>query len=119
MLLKPHMERLVTEFHELQMDLNLHPAHEEGSLLRQFIHRKIRQLEMLHVAMAYLENNSESSINSDVLRGQVGLPDIYETYKQIKLELRFSKRKWQRILRNESRFPKTEERELHASTFAA
>ena len=95
MLLKPSIERLEEEFRELHRELNHSDLSSEALQLKNMIQRKIRQLEMLRVAVSYMNTAPDSE------------PQNFQaSFRRLKLELRFARRKWKRLCSNEVRFQK-------------
>ena len=110
MLLMPSIERLSEEFHELDREL-VNEESEAVLQLKGIIQRKLRQLQMLKVAVSYLDNAAD---NNNIVPS-----DLHASFRRLKLELRFARRKWKRLLSNEIRFQKSQEKRVHVSTFAA
>ena len=98
-LLNPYLGRLRNEYEKLEQELRLHSS-EEAAEFRSLIQPKLASLQTL--------------LNGEVLQIQ---PQA--TFRRLKLELRFAKRKWQRFLCNEARVRRIEEKRNHVSPFAA
>ena len=64
---------------------------------------------MLNLAVSYMNQPTEG----------VDPKDLYASFRQLKLELRFARRKWKRLLSNETRLQKDQGKGHHVSTFAA
>ena len=109
MLLKPFLERLEIEYRSLDLELGLHPATPEIVQLKVILHKKFRQLEMLNVSVSYMDD----------MPGALDPQDLQASLKRLKLELRFARRKYKRLISNESRFRKIQEKRTHVSTVAA
>lgn len=107
-ILKPLIDRLESECLKFEQELNRYTS-EEASQLRSFIQKKMRQLNMLKLSVSYANSLSERPI----------LNDLRDTFRQLKLELRFAQRKWKRVQLGEARMRKNQEKRSRLSTFAA
>lgn len=98
-LLRPLIDRLKVECQDLLRQINGDPS-EEALQLRSFIQRKIRQIEMLGVSVTYANSLPE----------QPDLPVLRNTFRQLKLEMRFAQRRWRRLQLNQTRARKNQEK---------
>ena len=99
MLLTYEIDHLFQEVESLCAELQGNTS-SEGVTLGNFIDRKIRQIHGLQVTLSFLENKQE----------EADLADMCRMFRQIKLELRLCKRKWQRIKTMENRLRKAQEK---------
>jgi len=109
-LLEPLLNRIAAEYLELE-DLVSGEFSEEAAGLRSFIDKKSRQIETVRVSLAYLQQSGFHDIE--------GEPDLRDVLRQLKLELRFTRRRWKRYLVNRERIRRNQERRTHVPTFAA
>lgn len=108
MLLKPYVERLVEDFRQIEEELEQHTT-PEAAQLKALLQRKNRQLEMLNLAVSYLHHDTP----------ELDPKDLYASLRRLKLELRFARRKWKRLLSNEIRTQRNQDKRSHVDTFAA
>lgn len=107
-LLIPLIERLKKDFVQLSDAVSMH--HDEvASEMAAFVQRKVRQLEMLELMASYMGPIPEP----------VAMPDMNQTFRQLKLELRVARRRWHRHLVNEARLKRNQEKRIHVSPVAA
>ena len=105
-LMQPMLDRIEQEYKDLLEEVNdLYT--EEARELRTFIHKKLRQLQMVRVSLCYM-----NQFDRDLERDQF---NIRETLRQHKLELRFARRRWKR---QQAQFEKTGQ-SSRVPTFAA
>jgi hypothetical protein len=108
-LLSPYLGKLRLEFEQLGRELDLRGEAPEVLPLKDLTRKKINQIEDLSASIA------AGTINH---RGdQAGLWQLH--FRKLKLDLRFVRRKWLRVLSNEARSRKLRERKEDAATFAA
>ena len=108
LLLKPNLCLIQNEFVSLKEHMSFENSR-EASLLRQRVDDQMNALgALLH------------SVNSLDLGFQGRVPaHLFLAYKKSKLNLRIAKRTWSRLLSNESRMRKIQERRAHVTTVAA
>lgn len=108
MLLKYEVERLFNEAKKMQEDLEeiKTPETEE---LSQLVERKIKQLQAFNLSFQFMTHDNEWS----------DLNDLYHAFRQVKIELRLSRRKFKRMQTTEARFKKIQVKESHVATFVA
>ena len=106
LLLKPHIERLKAAFQTIEKALD--PRFVEQAELAVRVRKQLTRLDQFLASVASLTQE-----------GSVVPPDWFETYKEIKLELRFAQRKWKLFVSNELRFRRNLKGVSHVSTFAA
>ena len=107
-LLQPHVDYLKNEFEDLRRKIGFESSDEITELLN-YINPRISQLQMLSEAMSSKDDQAEGLASSGVAMA----------YRKLKLELRFARRRWLRILSTESRIRKIQEKRPNVSTFAA
>lgn len=110
-LFQPLLERIEQEYREL-FDEVRDQYTEETVELKNFIQKKLRQLEMVRVSLAYMQQETEGDFSNDPF-------DLRETLRQHKLELRFARRRWKRQRVSQERIRRNQERRTHVPTFAA
>lgn len=108
-LFQPLLERIEGEYEDLSKEID-GVYTQEAVDLRDFIQRKIRQLEKIRVALSYMHHDK------DPLNGQA---DLRETLRQQKLELRFARRRWKRQLISQERIRRNQQRRQNVPTVAA
>jgi hypothetical protein len=89
--------RLLDEYRDLDRQINGNPS-EEVSRLKSFIRKKIQVIEGLDTPV---QNDSHA------------------VFRQLKLELRFAQRSWQRQRLNELRFKKSQTEKDLTTSYAA
>jgi len=109
-LFQPTLERLEKEYHQLSED-TIDTISSEATEVRNFVQKKLRQLELVRVSLGYMSSGDE-----ELLGGQAALRD---TLRQHKLELRFARRRWKRQIISQERLRKSQERRSNVPTFAA
>ncbi len=107
-LLLPYFEKLKNEFDALSREISLRGEAVEILPLSVMTSRKLNQIDSL---VSDLEGQEESS-----LEGPAG---YYDSFRQLKFDLRVARRKWMLILSNEARIQKMKERKNHVTTCAA
>lgn len=107
---QPTLDRLEREYQEFSEELNGSYS-QESTDLKAFVNKKLRQLELVRVSLSYMNSGTQ-----ELLRGEVALRD---TLRQHKLELRFARRRWKRLLVSQERLRRNHERRSHVPTFAA
>jgi hypothetical protein len=103
-LLKPLIDRLCEEYQGLDSELKLHPDSEEINDLKGTIQKKIQQLENLDTVL--LKTPAAERLTQS---------DLRDTLRQLKLELRFTQRRWKRQLLNEVRFKRSRRKDTLAA----
>lgn len=112
LILQPHIQRLENDFRFLVKELSHQPIanyHEEVSRLKSFIQQEIEDLRKLQSALISLENVSEPVVPTNV----------HQNFKRLKMALHLARRRRERLISNEARIRKIQERRAHVSTFAA
>lgn len=109
-LFQPTLERLDREYQQL-LDETDGIYTQEALELRNFVQKKMRQLERVRVSLNYMSADAD-----ELLGGQAALRD---TLRQHKLELRFARRRWKRLQISHQRLRRNQERRSHVPTFAA
>lgn len=104
LLLKPYLDRFERELQKLNEELIHHPTGETLPL-RSFVEGELSEIQKMRDSVHHAPENSG-----------VTLP---QNFRQMKLQLRFAKRRWKRLISNEIRFKKIRERQIHVSGFAA
>lgn len=89
MLLSYDLEKLLKDCDVLYQELKSDSQDPEVGTLVTFMDRKVRQIRGLLLTLSFLEKEKEVEL--------VDISDIYRVFHQIKLELRFCRRKWKRI----------------------
>lgn len=110
-LFQPLLERIELEYRELLDEVSDLDT-EETVELRVFVQKKLRQLDMVRVSLAYMQQESSGDFSNDPF-------DLRETLRQHKLELRFARRRWKRQRVSQERIRRNLERRNHVPTFAA
>lgn len=110
-LFQPLLDRIELEYRELSEEV-CGIYSDETQELKSFIQKKLRQLEMVRVSLAYMQQESGNDFSNDPF-------DLRETLRQHKLELRFARRRWKRQRVSEERVRRNQERRSHVPTFAA
>ena len=108
LLLRPYLIDLQRQLQDVQQKIEGRPA-EEASALHSLVYRKIKELDGLNASLASLDSRGETRVPSNV----------YDSFRKSKLDLRFLRRKWLRLISNEARNRKIREKRSHVSTFAA
>lgn len=109
-LLEPLLQRIYEEYQDLHRNV-AGQYFDEAIELRQFIEKKSRQLETVKVSLAYMRQSGALSQDNE--------PDLRDVLRQLKLELRFARRRWKRHLVSQERIRRNQERRSHVPTFAA
>ena len=104
---KPLIDRLCYEYKELENALVRHSS-EETEKLKVSIQKRIRQIEAFNFSIEMVQPSQEYLS-----------ADFRDTIRQLKLDLRFAKRRWQRILLNEGRIFKRSRKDIIVVTRAA
>ena len=107
-LLKPNVTLLQLEYNKLQSQVGFDHS-PEAVKLRSFIHKQLEELERLSESVSALDQTREG-----VIPGQV-----YFHLKRAKHNLRISSRTWSRIISNEARIQKMQEKRRDVATVAA
>lgn len=107
-LLKPNVSLLQNEFQKLKEQTCFGNSDETG-YLRSFIDKQLKELDKLLNSVSTLEINPATRVPENV----------YLTLKKTKHNLRISSRTWSRIVSNEARIRKMQERRRDVATFAA
>lgn len=108
MLLRPSVDRLENEFRSLDKELGVPPTTPESLELKNAVQRRIRQVEMLNVALSYLNRDAQG----------MDPRELQASFRRLKLELRFARRKWKRLSAYEERIRKQQDKGLHVSNAA-
>jgi hypothetical protein len=107
-LLKPNVNLLQEEYLKLKSQTGFGRSAETATL-RAFIDIQLEELDKLLESVSFLDKNHESRV-----------PDqVYFTFKRAKHNLRISARTWSRIISNEARIRKMQEKRRDIATFAA
>ncbi|MBN1689260.1 MAG: hypothetical protein JW893_09175 [Candidatus Omnitrophica bacterium] len=107
-LIKPSIDHIEAEYKDLAskvgsdsigeaMDLSLH------------IEKKLRQVQMLRKTVEFAEKTVDQPIQEE----------LYENVRWLKMDVKATARKWKRFLASAVRLTKTQEQQIHATTFAA
>ncbi len=107
-LLKPYLSQLQNEFEQLFQTIGF-DGDLEAIELKSDIQKHLQTLAKLKAAVMVLEDNQETLVPYE----------LHTAYKQQRLELRFAKRTWERLLSNQERIRKMQKRRDHVATFAA
>ena len=107
-LLQSNLDRMTKEFKDLQSLAGRH-ATSDSLKLSALVDRRLSQLELTRELLAA----------AGIPGGAVEPADLQHAYRRLKLELRFARRRWNRILSNEARFRKIQARKIHVQSFAA
>ncbi len=110
-LFQPLLERIELEYRELLDEVSDLDT-DETVELKTFVQKKLRQLDMVRVSLAYMQQESSGDFSNDPF-------DLRETLRQHKLELRFARRRWKRQRVSQERIRRNHERRNHVPTFAA
>ncbi len=108
LLMKPFLMQLEREFSDLEHHV-LSQDGEEALELKTFIRSQQDDLRYLRDWIFRLETLGEHRVPAE----------FHKLFRKLKLDLRFAHRKWLRILSNEARTRRLNERRGHVSTFAA
>lgn len=108
MLLRFEMDRALRYAEAMLLDVQQSKGAEAFALAEE-ISRKIRQIQNLQITLAFAEGDPRTQ----------ELAALYQAFRQLKLELRFYRRRWKRMLTTEARFRKLQEKEEHVASFAA
>ena len=104
LLLQPSLIKLKDGYNQLRRDIGFESS-EEIDELTVFVNQRLQQVDAL---LRVLENpNLSASLEHALL------------YRNLKLELRFAQRRWQRMISTEIRLRKIHEKRPNVSTFAA
>lgn len=107
-LLKPNVNLLQQEYGELKSRIAIEST-PESSKLRSFINKQLQELEKLSLTVSGLDQTRDGLVPEQV----------YSHLKKAKHNLRISSRTWSRILSNEARIQKMQERRRDVATVAA
>jgi len=107
-ILKPLFDRIESEWKDLRREVSTSRDEEALSMVPTF-EQKLRQLECLRVSTSYQDNAKNASFEITSLR---------EALRQLKLEVRFARRRWKRHLVAQERMRKRQEK-LAASQIVA
>jgi hypothetical protein len=109
-LLKPNVSLLQLEFSKLKHRVSFEsPETSEATKLKSFINRQLQELEQLSMIVTVLDQTREGLVPEKV----------YSHLKKAKHNLRISSRTWSRIISNEARIQKMQERRRDVATVAA
>ncbi len=95
-------------YKQLGLDIRYAVSDEAEDLLSE-INKHLTQIENLLQSLKETESEGREVVS----------PDDAQIYRKLKLDLRFTVRRWQRMLAAESRIRKVHEKGNHVSTFAA
>src|SRR5687767_4723279 len=108
LLLKPSLDRLEKELYDLEHHIDSDRS--QDSLSIKIVLQDIKsKLQNLRMSSAYLQTQPSAIVPAD----------IYQDYKDIKMEHHLIFRKWRRLISNAARMKKIQEKRSHVSTFAA
>ncbi len=107
-LIKPLVDRLYGDYQQLAGELPLR-SNEEIQKLKTFLQKKIHQIETLN--SGFVSSGSESQ--------KVLYPSLHDQLRDLKLQLRFAQRRWQRERLNENRFRKNRQSAAFVTSYAA
>ncbi len=107
-LIKPLVDRLYDDYQQLAGELPLR-SNEEIQKLRIFLQKKIHQIETLNTAISSLSAEPQRPL----------YPNLQDQLRDLKLQLRFAQRRWQRERLNENRFRKNQRSNSLLASFAA
>jgi hypothetical protein len=108
-LINPYLEKLRSEFEELDKELSLRGGAEEVVPLATMTQTKINQI-----------NELSHSVNNGTLSEKAeDVEQFQDNFRRLKLDLRFARRRWLRLLSNEARDRKARGKRTYAATFAA
>jgi len=110
-LLEPLFQRITAEYQDLNRSVSAGAYTDEALELKNFIEKKLRQLDTVRVSLSYLQQGLSEAGESDF--------DLRDMLRQHKLELRFARRRWKRHLVSQERIRRNQERRAHVPTFAA
>ena len=107
-LLKPNVSLLQLEFGKLQSRIGFE-SNAEATKLQSFIDKQLQELDQLSRVIVGLDQTREELVPNQ----------LYSYLKKAKHNLRISSRTWSRILSNEARIQKMQERRRDVATVAA
>lgn len=102
MLYQPSLMKLKESYHELRRNIGYENS-EEAVQLVEYVNSQLLQIEELLRDLGSQKRSAEHA----------------QAYRNLKLELRFAQRRWQRMTATENRFRKIHEKGHDVSTFAA
>ena len=108
LILKPNLCLIQNEFVSLKERLSFENS-KQVKLLRQSVEDQMNALETLLHSVNSLDHGFQGRVPAN----------LFMAYKKAKLSLRIAKRTWSRLLSNESRIKKIQERRAHVTTIAA
>lgn len=108
LLMKPFLAQLEGEFATLAGEIRKVNS-PEAVEMTQKLEKKIEEVENLKARFILAEEKGSGVVPAD----------LYDDFRQLKLDLRFMRRGWLKILSNKERLRKMDERRAHVSTFAA
>lgn len=107
-LMEPFLQQLKWELSSLEKNVGRHPSQEAAELCK-VIEAKKEAADRLQALCSGLDCGQEAVVPAE----------LYEAFRRLKLDLRFVRRNWLKILSNAERLQKMYARRTHVSTFAA
>ena len=110
LLMKPLLQQLEQDFSALLNEVlnQTHPSDELHDFWKA-IESKKREAGRLRNIFAEMDGTHQALVPAE----------LYDAFRQNKLDLRFLRRGWMRVLSNRERLKKMDARRMHVSTFAA
>lgn len=108
LLLKSDLKKLQEGYSKLRSDMS-YVSSPEAVELNSSIEKRMGQVEALIGSL-----NQETPRSNSVI-----VPDYTKAFRTLKLDFRFSVRKWRRVVSGEARTRKVQRRGAHVSTVAA
>jgi hypothetical protein len=106
LLMDPFLQQLEQEFSALVTEVCEHGSPEANQLCREIDQKKI---EVRKLQLRFSGQVSETVVPAE----------YYEDFRKLKLDLRFMRRRWLKIISNTERLKKMYARRAHVSTVAA
>lgn len=108
-LLKPYIEKMESEWEHLYKEVCGHSG-EEAASMKPAIEQRMRQLEKFRTSAMYFEQD-KTGLNE--------FPNLRESLRLLKLDLRTTRRRWRRHIVSKIRVQKRQERIDHEATFTS
>lgn len=108
-LLKPYIEKMESEWEHLYKEVCGHQG-DEAAIMKPAIEQRMRQLEKFRTSAMYLDQDKS---------GANEFPDLRESLRLLKLDLRTTRRRWRRHIVSKIRVQKRQERIDHAASITA
>jgi hypothetical protein len=105
LLMQPYLEQLEHEFNALNMAVSCHESLDSAALCRD-IETRLNDVRALQSRYAEIT-------------GEIVPSEFHDEFRRLKLDARFMRRRWLKIISNTERVKKMFERRRHVSTFAA